>query len=301
VSEAQERRLRWLLALYPRDHRERHGEEMLGVLLDSSPGWRDAVDLVGGAIALHTRRLFGLDGQVRRRDVLSIISLLGPIVILTGAASDVREAAWWFLHSSMGPMPTWSVPDAPAWGAWLVVAFLAFFGQRRAAAVSAWIALGAYVVIAPILSQGYLLPSPTAGYLLLGVITAIALTWSPGPVHGRMLAGRWAVPLAFGGDALVLAAMVGVGAMMFASWLAFAAMAVTAYLAGRAVSDRRTGRRAALVLALPPVTFVLETVVRPWPSGNPFVRDLVFYGLPLLIVVLGMGILRTVVRRRQPS
>ena len=99
------------------------------------------------------------------------------------------------------------------------------------------------------------------------MITAIALTWSPGPVHGRMLAGKWAVPLAFGGDALVLAAMMGVRTMMFASWLAFAAMAVTAHLAGRAVRDRRTGRRAALVLALPPVTFVLEAVASPWPRG----------------------------------
>ncbi|MFC0430437.1 hypothetical protein [Kutzneria buriramensis] len=299
MSETQERRLRRLLALYPRDHRERHGEEMLGVLLDSSPGWRDAVDLVGGAIALHLRRLFGLDGQVRRRDVLSVVSLLGPIVILAGAAADVREAAWWLLHDNMEPLPTWYVPDAPAWGAWLVVAFLAFFGQRRAAAVSAWLALGAFVVVTPILSQGYLLRSAGAGYLVLGAFTAVALTWSPGPVHGRMLAGKWAVPLAFGGDALVLAAMV-LHSMMFAWWLAFAAMALTAHLACRAVRDRRIGRRAALVLALPPVTFIVEAFAGPWAYGNPYLRDIAFYGLPTLIVLLGMGILRPV-RRRQPS
>jgi hypothetical protein len=40
--------------------------------------------------------------------------------------------------------------------------------------------------------------------------------------------------------------------------------------------------------------------VSPWPAGNPFVRDLVFYGLPTLIVLLGTGILRPV-RKRQPS
>ena len=59
-----ERRYRRLLAWYPRDHRERNGEEMLGVLLAGSsdrrgPRWRETVDLLWGAVRMHLRRVHG--------------------------------------------------------------------------------------------------------------------------------------------------------------------------------------------------------------------------------------------------
>jgi hypothetical protein len=60
-------RYRRLLAWYPRDHRERHGEEMLGVLLAGAedrtrPSRKETADLLLGALRLHLRRTVGMDG-----------------------------------------------------------------------------------------------------------------------------------------------------------------------------------------------------------------------------------------------
>lgn len=57
-----EARYRRLLACYPRDHRARHQEEMLGVLLAAArPGRRhpdlaELADLLRGALRMHARR-----------------------------------------------------------------------------------------------------------------------------------------------------------------------------------------------------------------------------------------------------
>ena len=306
MSDKQERRYRRLLALYPRDHRERHGEEMLGVLLDGRPGRRDGLDLVGGAIALHSRRVFGLDGGVNRRDVLSIVSLLGPIIMLTGGAADLHEVAWWIKAGDFSRMPFTQAPDAPIWGAWLLVTILALFGQRRAAAVAAWFTTGIYVALTSVLSNSFFWRYEDAGWTLLGLSTAIALTWSPGPGHGRQLVGARGILLAFAGDALAAVILavtphlmaLGSWAWELGPWLTYGAMALGGYLACRQVRNRRTARRAVFVLALPTVTFVLDavlvTVIGPplyWISA---VDSAIFYGIPILLVLAGMGILRPV-------
>ncbi|WP_327588621.1 hypothetical protein OHA25_17455 [Nonomuraea sp. NBC_00507] len=60
---ALERRYRRLLTWYPKDHRARHEEEMLAVLLAASapgqsrPSGRDAFDLVRGGLAIRLRRV----------------------------------------------------------------------------------------------------------------------------------------------------------------------------------------------------------------------------------------------------
>lgn len=282
------------------------------MLLDGTPSWRDGLDLVGGAIALHLRRVFGLDGQVRVRDVLSIVSLLGPLVILTGAAPDLREIAWWVKNDAFGDMPITQVPDAPAWGAWAVVAVLVLFGQRRAAAVSAWIATGVYVAAESVLSTALFWRYEDAGWMLLGLFTAVALTWSPGPVHGKQFVGTRGILLALVGDAVAAAVLaVGPHVPAFGFWtrglgpgLTYAALALGGYLACRRVRNRRTARRAVLVLALPAFTFLLDivlvTLIGPplyWISAIDFV---VFYGVPVLIVLAGMGIPR-LVRKSLPS
>lgn len=56
-----ERRYRRLLNLYPRSYREKHGDDMLGVLMHSGDGSRShprlagALDLLRGAFLVHTR------------------------------------------------------------------------------------------------------------------------------------------------------------------------------------------------------------------------------------------------------
>jgi hypothetical protein len=307
VSETQERRLQRLLALYPRDHRERHGEEMLGVLLDSSPGPRDYLNLVGGAIALHLRRVFGLDGGVDRRDVLAIVSLLGPIVVLTAAVGDLHEVAWWIKTGDLAHMPLSQVPDAPVWAAWLIVAVLGLFGLRRTAAVFAWLAVVAHLVI-PELVMNYTWSYASRGWLLLGLFTAIALTWSAGPVRGRELVGVRGIVLALAAVAVAMACQLFAPRYVLVDhWayevsvnLVYLAVAVGAFLACRSARNRRTGRRAAFVLALPAVAFALEmvalSIVGPPLFWVPVVTAAVLYGIPTLMVLAGNGILRPIRR-----
>jgi len=307
----KERRYRRLLALYPRDHRDQHGEEMLGVLLDGDAGWRDGLNLVGGAIALHTRRVFGLDGGVRLRDVMAVVSLLGPIVMLAGASADLHEIAWWIKADSFAEMPFEQVPDAPVWAAWLVVATLVLFAQRRAAAVSAWMAIILHLLLMSFLSS-YSSTYTNAGWLLLGGFTAISLTWSAGPARGKEMVGRRGVLFAFAGAAvaaLFLAFSPRLTAFPPAFWilgpvLTYGALTLGGYLACRRVPNRRTGRRAAFVLALPAVAYLLQYVlvalVGPPMYWVPVVTNAVFYGIPVLLVLAGNGILRPV-RTRLPS
>ncbi len=60
-SEALERRYRRMLRLYPRSYRQKHGEDMLGVLMTDGDGGGKhprlgaALDLVRGAFLVHTR------------------------------------------------------------------------------------------------------------------------------------------------------------------------------------------------------------------------------------------------------
>ena len=311
MSDKRERRYRRLLALYPRDHRERHGEEMLGVVLDGRPSWREGVDLVGGAIVLHLRRVLGLDGRVHRRDVLSIVSLLGPIVILSAAAGDLHEVAWWIKAGTLADMPASQIPDASAWVMWLVAAMLALFGLRQLAAIAAWSATGLYLVMAGLYAN-YTWSYESAGWMLLGVFTAIGLTWSPGPRRGRQLIGRRGIAYALAGDAVAVLCQLftprflPVGGRVFelSEWLVFGALAAGVYLACRSVDSRRTGRRAAFVLALPAVAFTLQmvelSIVGPPLYWRRSVEIVVFYGIPTLMVLAGMGILRPV-RKSLPS
>ncbi|OLF17149.1 hypothetical protein [Actinophytocola xanthii] len=142
-----ERRYRRLLALYPRDHRERTGEEMLAVLVAdagdrSRPGWRETANLLWAAARLHLRRLVAADGGVEPGDVLAVVSLLGPVALLAGAAGSVHELAWWVRAGAVGQLP-WSeqVPDLPVWLVWFAVAVAACSGggaPRRPAPGWGW-------------------------------------------------------------------------------------------------------------------------------------------------------------------
>ncbi|GAA3438898.1 hypothetical protein GCM10018954_085170 [Kutzneria kofuensis] len=297
------------MALYPRDHRERHGEEMLGVLMAANGGRRDDLDIVRGAAALHLRRMFNMDGGVQLRDVMAVVGLLGPILLLAGAAPDLHEIAWWFTTDGLFvTVPYTQVPDWPAWVAWLVVAVLTLFGVRRPAAAMAWVACAAHLVIISAVRVNYAANHENIGLLLLGVFTAVALTWSAGPARGRELVGRRGIRFAFAGVALsaVLPAItpslyaVGFRAYQLGPWLASAAFVFGGYLACRRVPDRRTGRHAAFVLALPIISnlvnHVLIGILGPALFWTPVAANALFYGIPVLMVLAGFGILRQVWR-----
>lgn len=136
----------------------------------------------------------GLDGGVNHRDVLAIVSLLGPIVLLAGSAPVLDRLVGWL---RVGTPLSWQhaadIPDAPVWAIWSVVALLSLFRMRRTAAVGAWLGTFAFV---PAASLGYRVflgstasMALAAGWTVLGAVVAAALTWSPGPARGWELVG----------------------------------------------------------------------------------------------------------------
>lgn len=324
-------RYRRLLAWYPRDHRERHGEEMLGVLLAGAgarprPSRKEKTDLLLGAARLHLRRVAGLDGGIEHRDVLAIVSLLGPIVMLAGAASTLDTVAG-RLRVGVPPWFDWAyeLPDAPVWPIWFVVAVLSFFRLRRSAAALAWLGTLALLLSAAgsILFLGQFVPTMFSeqavlysGWLVLGALVAAALTWSPGPARGWELVGGRGVAVSVVSVGASVAMVVGslntYGVLFFPMshvsliygtgrlvlWLlALVVLAVGALLAADART--RTGRRAASVLCVPAAVSALMIVLPT--DGDLLIATVVCYGLPVVVLV-GLGSLpRRTPRRVDPA
>ncbi|MCT2584238.1 hypothetical protein [Actinophytocola gossypii] len=290
-----------LVALYPRDHRERHGEEMLGVLMDGAteharPGLRETVDLLWGAARLHLRRMVTADGKPTR-DVWAAVALLGPLAVLLGAAGALNELRTSSPASLLGPSLSpgamrWqgSLPDLPVWVVWFVVAVLALFRLRRTAAVGAWLGTVGF------LSVPFIAPDPSmrwlalhAGSVVAGVVVAAALTWSPGPARGWELVGakRFTVFAGVVAATVVLFAiapgryhdsvLTSIGSVLLVG---------VAVAAGGAWS--RTGYRAVLMLGLPVVLpVVLLWTLRIDPKTAVLAAGC--YGLLAVVVLAVIG------------
>jgi hypothetical protein len=304
-------RYRRLLAWYPRDHRERHGEEMLSVLLDGAeertrPSRRETSDLLRGALRLHLRRVVGADGGIDHRDVLAIVSLLGPVVLLAGAAPVLDWLAW---RLRSGSPWSWAraiidIPHALVWGIWFVVAVLSLARMRRAAAIGAWLGTAGFLVT-PVLGYVMFWDSVVAdtGWMLLGAVVAAALTWSPGPARGwKLVSGARIVLLAGSVGASVVLVMKSFGTydVLFfpveqvtvlhgTSRLGLWVVALAVLIAGAVVAGggrTREGRRAALVLCVPVLVSVLMLVLPR--DSHLLVVAAVCYGVPL-VVLMGLG------------
>ncbi len=298
-----ETRYRRLLALYPRDHREKHGAEMLSVLIAAAgertrPSWRDVADLGWGAFRLHLRRM--LSGGISLRDVLAIVSLLGPIAVLAGATESLHEVAWWVRAGAVWDMPLWEqAPAAPVWAVWLVVAVLAVLRQRVAAAIGAWVGTIGLVLVATVSPHWWLWAYADSGWVLLAALTAIALTLSPGPARGRELAGRR--PVLVMGAAVAAAVLVGV--LGYRDTIAETAilLVLTVGAVAAAGPASRTGRRAALVLLVPVMTALIEVLLMTIDGFRPNgpMTALIFYGPPLAVLLTLGGLLPRGVRPRQ--
>ena len=113
-----EKRYRRLLALYPKDHRREHAEEMVGVLLAADGdaqvrapkpvAWAlrlgqhtaDSADLVGGALRIRGRialnrlqRTHWLSRTVRDQrwsDALAVVGVVAPLLLLVAALTEFR-------------------------------------------------------------------------------------------------------------------------------------------------------------------------------------------------------------------
>ena len=93
---ALERRYRRLLAWYPAQHRNAHGDEMIGVLLASArdgqrrPRRSDALDLALGGMRIRIRAILAGQFDPSFTDALAVYSIAAPVmwmIILLALAS----------------------------------------------------------------------------------------------------------------------------------------------------------------------------------------------------------------------
>jgi hypothetical protein len=196
-------------------------------------------------------------------------------------------------------------PDAPVWVIWLAVAVLGVLRKRRAAAVGAWLGTAGFLMLTFFAPSQHWWFGVDAGWVELGALTAVALTWSPGPARGRELVRRSGI-VVLGASVVgaVLARVFGYGDDLWDT------VGLVLPVAGAVVACApwsRAGRRAALVLALP----VLPVLMWRWalPETGLYVHlayapdavvATVYLGVPLLLLLALGGLPRRVRRRGTP-
>ncbi|MEU7892472.1 hypothetical protein AB0B45_06345 [Nonomuraea sp. NPDC049152] len=211
-----ERHYRRLLRLYPRDHRARHEEEMLGVLMAAAePGRRpphpqDVADLIGGAAAIRLRRPISPQSLMWWRDAARVAAVLGPLVLLIqqfpAAVRDIGR------YIQRGPEPgvlsTGTVVEQTlGLLVYVVVTVLAWHDYRWIAAGLAWAWatwFGADMIIPNSYSWRFSQLLPLGLLLLPYVAVAVLLTGTTRPQLGVQLVGRRRILIWF---AIVLGAI----------------------------------------------------------------------------------------------
>jgi len=230
-----EKRYRRLLALYPRDHRREHAEEMVGVLLAADgdapvlapnpAAWAvrsgqhaaDIADLIAGALRIRgrmalnrIRRTRWLSVTVRDQrwsDALAVVSVIAPLLLLVAALTEFRIPQ--AVASSITGHPHWGVTaslglaDLPMAAGAPGVTLLVFLRLRRLAGLGALAtAIGQIAAGAVPAFTGYADPAVAFTVLLSGTAAA-ALLLSPGPDRGLALLTRSGTALV-GAGALIL-------------------------------------------------------------------------------------------------
>ena len=226
---------RRLLALYPKDHRREHAEEMVGVLLAADGdaqaraakpvAWAlrfgqhtaDSADLVGGALRIRgrialnrLRRTHWLSWTVRDQrwsDALAVVSVVAPLLLLVAALTEFRIPR--AVASSITGHPHWELTatlglaDLPMAAGAPGVILLVFLRLRRLAGLGALAtAIGQVAAGAVPAFAGYADPAVAFTVLLSGT-AAVALLLSPGPDRGLALLTRSGTALV-GAAALIL-------------------------------------------------------------------------------------------------
>ena len=96
-----ERRYRRLLACYPTAYRTEYGEEMIGVLLASTPADQDrptkaaAFDLIGGGLRAWFRLLRTGDGDSPWRNTLAVFSVIAPVLLFVTVTGTLVVSVIW--------------------------------------------------------------------------------------------------------------------------------------------------------------------------------------------------------------
>lgn len=263
-----EARYRRLLACYPREHRARHEEEMIGVLLagarprQTRPRPAEAADLLWGALRVHGRRAFGPLSAPAWRDGLALAVALWPFLMLASVLATEVVLAAESLHNrgiaAVLQRPTW-IPFVPETVVVAALPMLAVLLGRRWIAVLGAVAFACYLYQAghPYLLDLDALMHPNLGPVLLAELSAIVIAFIPA-AHCAITLIPWRVFLLWGPLALVgltagKAVVRWVNVMVHhdvVTWKPVPWLVVVALAAGYACRSV-VGRRAALLLFLP--------------------------------------------------
>ncbi|MEV1245655.1 hypothetical protein [Nonomuraea sp. NPDC049750] len=258
-----EARYRRLLACYPHDHRTRHEEDMIGVLLAGSrpgqtrPHLADTADLLAGAVRVHCRRAFGTVSAPAWRDAVAVGAALWPLLILTDTLA--RQIIFLAPSIGFGLLHHWAQePGSILFWARPVIVFalpvLAVAFRDRGIA-----ALGALAFLLHVGTSPFFLPMalPNVALPLLAQLVAVAVAFT-GPARKGASHIPWRTVLLWMPFGLIGLAASKVGRHLLDSatnheialwkpvpWLII--MAAAAGYAARSV----VGRRASLLLFLP--------------------------------------------------
>ncbi|GII79701.1 hypothetical protein Sru01_46830 [Sphaerisporangium rufum] len=271
---------RRLLAVYPRDHRARHEEEMIGVLMAGArpgqlrPHFLDVTDLLWGASRVHARRAFGPGSAGAWRAGLTVAMALWPLLMLAAALAMTLMMVVDLVASpaSVGVVPSREpivallglvepviVAAPPALAVLLGRRWIAVLGALALAChlVLPW--YGSGVVALSLDGVAIVLPDfrlPTTGWFFTAQVVAAVIAFLPAARRALALVPRrgflrW-TPLALAGliAGHAMVRLAGVIDHQIIIWKPVPWLVVVGLAAGFACRSA-SGRRAALVLFLP--------------------------------------------------
>jgi hypothetical protein len=180
-----ERRYRRLLTCYPVEHRRVYGEEMIGVLIASTPNGQrrpdlaDTLNMFGGGLRVRLRGLVTGAFDPAWSNALALATLIVPVLLAVLAWQQIG------LLGPPGP-PQSASTERLAEVAFLLVPLALGLLKLRNLASAAAIATLIWMMVAA-LAGGQLADPSQSAYLVLLAVQVLALTVSPGPAHALTL------------------------------------------------------------------------------------------------------------------
>jgi hypothetical protein len=314
IDDQLERRFRTLLRCYPARHRERHQDEMLGVLLaDARPGQRwpgpaESASLVAGGLRVRLRTWSPGSAQ-SWRDALAVASVILPVLFATVAVVSFGLTQWsraWpgdllsptlLTMAAEGPLPPL-----------LMAVVVLVAGRRTALATVALLAAADIAFLVTHWGYPWVGPGEAQGLALLAV-EAVSLAASAGPVAGRAgLRGRHYLLTIAAGAVLAAATTIGwwlrrtqpsvVYPYLSPLQQELVLAAVVTILAVALLARSGASRRLLAVLALPGYYFVVTQVM---PTLGPLRNTLTIVPAALLVLAAAVILARRGGRDRRSA
>ena len=252
-SPALERRYRRLLVWFPAEHRREYAEEMINVLLASTPEGRrrprlaDAFDLMTGGLRARLGQRGAGPGDARWPDALAVCTVALPVTLLAALAVNYL----WYLLPAFGFS---GVSDFYLPALALAAPPLLALRYRRTAAVVA-LAVAAWFWFLLLGSLTVWIDGLEASYCVALLVQAIALAGSPGPRRAAAIM-TWKTWLVLSAAGITMGAASIYYPWSLRTWQAAAVVAafVAAAGAGLVVTlPTPTALRLLLLLAVPAV------------------------------------------------